>query len=59
MWIFRVKGATRDIRNDEVFISEVIVNIAKEVEERCLDGLWIPFWVIVSGVPFIADICVP
>ena len=52
-------GISRNIRNYEVFISVVIVDITEEVEERYLKILWIPFLVIISGVPFIANVCGP
>ena len=49
----------RNVKNDVVLIREVIIDVAEEIKQWPLDGFWVPFWVVVSSVPLIADIGSP
>ena len=52
-------GVSRDIREDENFVSGDVINITEEIEQSDLENSRVHFWIIICGVPFITGVGSP
>ena len=52
-------GVSRDIREDENFVSGDVINITEEIEQSDLENSRVHLWIIISCVPFITGVGSP